>query len=560
MAESQVAPHREAEVREEVSEAFFEQIAVDVVNVEVFVQDREGRPVTHLTRDDFLVFEDDRPVEVVNFYRVAGGRPDIDSLAAPQTVDTPLPEREIEPLIPESQRLHLVVYVDNYHLHALNRNRVFNRLRQFLQQTVSPGDEVMVATYDRSLHIRQPFTRDVQQVNRQLLELEKLTGFAAEREAERSRALARIYETQSHYEALWEAKQFAEHAHFGLQQALSGFEELLDSLAGLPGRKVLIHVSDGLPMVPGQDLYQAVQQRFADLSALGEAFSRDTSRTYMQLIAQANSSRIAIYTIDASGLQIHSGFGAEEPAVRSPFVVSTAVDAVRSSNLQDTLVMVADRTGGQSIINTNDVGDGLARFAVDLENYYSLGYRAPIENRGRYHRIEVRLKDRQRGWKIRHREGYRDKSVSLEMSEAAEAFLAHGYETNPLEVSFAIEEQRAGKGDTVDVSISVRVPIERLVLLPRPGFHEARLRIYFGAVDERGRKAPLRDLPFELRIPDDALERARRDSLVRVIDATMRPGPHKIVIGVRDEIGAVRSIVGRGLAVRPTPDGGSSPR
>ena len=42
-------------------------------------------------------------------------------------------------------------------------------------------------------------------------------------------------------------------------------------------------------MVPGQDLYQAIQQRFADISSLGEAFSRDMSMDYTRLIGHANA-------------------------------------------------------------------------------------------------------------------------------------------------------------------------------------------------------------------------------------------------------------------------------
>jgi hypothetical protein len=42
---------------------------------------------------------------------------------------------------------------------------------------------------------------------------------------------------------------------------------------------------------------------------------------------------------------------------------------------------------------------------------------------------------------------------------------------------------------------------------------------------------------------------ARRDEVARVIEATMRPGPHKLVVGVRDEIGEQRSVVGQMLAV-----------
>ena len=407
----------------------------------------------------------------------------------------------------------------------------------------------MLASYDRSLHIRHPFTGDPALVNRMLIELEEYSGAAVQRESERAAAIQAIYESESLHKALFRAKDFADAGYHELNAALDALAELVDSLAGLPGRKMLLHVSDGLPMVPGQDLYQAIQQRFADLSAMGEAFSRDMSRRYMQIVAGANSNRTSFYTIDASGLTVTSGMGAENRAVNSPYVVSTAVDGTRRRNLQGSLLLLAERTGGQSVMNTNDVSRGLERFARDFGNYYSLGYRAPASDRGRYHKIEVRLKEKARGLQLRHRDGYRDKSAEVRMSDAVTSFLVHGYQTNPHGVVIELGPQSPEEDGFVNVAIRVRVPMEKLVLLPRGDVYVGRLRLYFGAADEEGRDAELQELPFELRIPASSVEAAKRDEVVRVINATMRPGTQRLVIAVRDEISEERSVVGRYVRV-----------
>jgi hypothetical protein len=49
---------------------FVEQVDVNVVNVEVFVTDRQGNRVTGLGRDDFELFEDGEPVEITNVYAI----------------------------------------------------------------------------------------------------------------------------------------------------------------------------------------------------------------------------------------------------------------------------------------------------------------------------------------------------------------------------------------------------------------------------------------------------------------------------------------------------------
>ena len=53
---------------------FVESVDVNVVNVEVYVTDKEGNRVTGLTRDDFVLEVSDRPVAITNFYAVEDGR------------------------------------------------------------------------------------------------------------------------------------------------------------------------------------------------------------------------------------------------------------------------------------------------------------------------------------------------------------------------------------------------------------------------------------------------------------------------------------------------------
>jgi VWFA-related protein len=533
---------------------FFEQIAVDIVNVEVYVSDKQGDPVEGLTRDDFVVTEDGKPVEVVNFYRATDGLPSPEAETAaepePQAVGPGLPQLVEELEVPESQRLHLIVYVDNFNIHPLDRNRVFSRLRLFLNDIVRPGDQVLVASYDRSLHIRQPFTGSADVVNRALLELEDVSGSAVERESERSDALKEIYETDSSHKAEFRAKAFAENQYQEMENALEALGEMIDSLGGIPGRKMMIHLSNGIPMVPGEDLYLAIQQRFHDMSAMGEAFNYDLSTEYLELIAQANSNRISFYTIDAGGLRTRSGYGAENPTVNSQIPIGMSVDGMRNQNLQGTLKLMANRTGGRAILNTNDVTAGLRRAAGDFGTYYSLGYRAPDDDRGRYHHIEVRLKDPGRGWDVRHREGYRDKSLEAQVYDGIKTYLVHGFEENPLGVSIDLGEQSAAAADgLVLVPVRIRVPMENIVLLPRGERYDGQLRIYFGATDEEGRDAPTQELPFELRIPASSIELARHDEMARVIELRMRPGRHNLVVAVRDELGAELSVVGRLLMV-----------
>src|SRR5260370_41920407 len=62
-------------------------VDVNVVNVDVTVTDRSGKPIMDLTRDDFQIFEDGKPMNVTNF-SLAENR-----VQRPATAGTPRPGR-----------------------------------------------------------------------------------------------------------------------------------------------------------------------------------------------------------------------------------------------------------------------------------------------------------------------------------------------------------------------------------------------------------------------------------------------------------------------------------
>src|SRR5688572_28844226 len=65
-----------------MSQLITEQIDVRVVNVDVVVTDRQGHRLPGLTRDDFQLFEDGKPVEIAYFSRYADGRMELDRPSA----------------------------------------------------------------------------------------------------------------------------------------------------------------------------------------------------------------------------------------------------------------------------------------------------------------------------------------------------------------------------------------------------------------------------------------------------------------------------------------------
>ncbi|MFP5286491.1 MAG: VWA domain-containing protein, partial [Thermoanaerobaculia bacterium] len=394
---------------EAVDQDLGEIVNVNVVNVDVYVTDKSGKRIQGLTKDDFEVYENGKKVAITNFYAVEGGKAKMigDEPAPASEAGRPEPGRipaQAAPL-PEDQRLRLVVYIDNFNLHPFNRNRVMKELRAFLGQKLSRNDQVMLVSYDRSLKVRRPFTSDPGLINDALVELEKVSAHAVHHDSERRDALRNIEDARSVTEALGHARSYAQSTFNDLSFSIDAIKDLVGSLAGMPGRKAILYVSDGLQMIAGQDVYYAVQSKFGEqATGLTESMQYDTSRRLIELAATANANRVTFYTIDAAGLRVYSSISAENATAGQ----GVYVDSIQISNLQAPLQMLAEKTGGVAIINANQVTPQLEKLAQDFGTYYSLGYTPPHYGDGRYYKIDVKVK--QKGWQVRHREGYRDKS------------------------------------------------------------------------------------------------------------------------------------------------------
>jgi VWFA-related protein len=444
------------------------------------------------------------------------------------------------PEVPADQRLHLVVYVDNFNLEPVHRNRVLREVSYFVATELSREDRVMLVSYDRSLKIRRPFTSDPELIASGLDELERVTGHGTGRASERRQTLERIEEADSPTQGMSYARLYAESVENDLRFTLGALRDLINNLSGLPGRKAILYVSDGLPMVPAQDVFYALDGKFGSgMSFISESMHYDASREFRELAHQANASRVTFYTLDAAGLRLNSSFAAENARAS----MGLQVDSTFNSNHQTPLRFLADTTGGLAIVNTNRVLPGLERVARDFDTYYSLGFSPAHAASGRYHDVRVRVKGR-RDLQVRHREGYRDKTIEARMTDATVAALHFADHDNAMGLLLRFgDQQRQGEGRHFVVPVAVEIPIGALVLVPREGTHESRLRLFVAALDGQGDSSPVQQVVVPISIPDADLEQAREQVFRYSVPLLMRRGPHRVAVGLRDELGGEEAFV-----------------
>ncbi len=563
---------------------FFESVQVEVVNIDVYVTDADGLPVHGLTTNDFELLVDGRAVAISNFYAVEERGDEIwlrrdgaaaEPVATGETDRLPVPGsfEQPRPSVPPELALHVVVYVDNLNLTPFNRNRVLRELRSFIREQLGPDDRVMLVSYDRALDLLMPFTSDRERLNRALLDIEETTGNRVHRNNERRDIVALINDVNLETAGRRESEQVQNAMRDGLviggpisvarnqlmayagsvrndtHLSIDALASVVENLSAAPGRKAIVYVADGLPMIAAEDMFHFIRDSYEDAVSLVEMTSYDMSRRFQQLAATANSNRTSFYTIDARGLTVYSQGTVEQQAAGLPGQ-GILIDQIRVTNLQSPLRLMARQTGGRSIFNANRVMPDLLKLARDFRNYYSLGYMPAASGSGRYHSIEVRLKDRPRGTDLNYRRGYRTKTIESRMAEGTLSALNLNVYENPLGVRVqSLRPERRADGH-YDVPLVVDVAWDELVLVPREGVHHGRIRLWLAAKDEQDRATEPRLSELNIAVPQDRLAEIEGRRWRYGLKLTMESGYHDIGVGLRDDVGGRQSFLRYGVNVR----------
>lgn len=514
---------------------FYDVTEITIVNIDVSVRDKKG-PVLGLTKDDFLVFQDGKPQEITNFAvytrRVEKREeaPLPTPTPAPTAAPAPLPTPQEAP--PRREPRFLTLYVDNENIHPLNRNRVITRLVEFVNENLRPPDQVMVASFQRSLKIIQPFTSDPQDIADALRGLRRYTGGRSEMMTSRRDIEDFIHQNANNPDSLERAlgrvRSFAREQRNTLIFTVRALQDIMTMMAGLPGKKAIIYVSDGLPMSPGLELFYEIQESYREPGAVSQSREFDATELFRSLVNTAAAANITLYTIDARGLESELGIEAENRAPRS-----TLAAAIARSNYQDSLIYMAEQTGGIAIVNTNDVGPGLEKIATDFETYYSLGYRLIPTGEDRIHRIEVRVKNRP-DYQLSYRRTFIEKSLPTRIADRVITGLAFDLDDNPLGIELAAGEPAPASDRYWSLPVEIRVPIRKLALVPSGEEYVGSMVVYYAARDDEGKQSDLQRRQHDVRIPRAEYEAAQSKYFTVTASLLLEPGTYRISVGVRD--------------------------
>jgi VWFA-related protein len=368
------------------------RITTQLVQVDAVVTDKKGKHVEDLTEGDFELTVDGKKQQLTHFSHVSlpsvkrepAAKKKDDLLVAPES----MPTRQIAP---EEARRTIAFVVDDMGLSPSSMELTRETLRKFLREQMQDGDLVAIIRTGSGLGMLEQFTSDKRIL---YTAIEKLVWNPLSRDMMPTFADASATDETDQAQADEQAER---------QAAADSFQEFVDtsfttgtlgatsfvvrSLRNLPGRKCVILLSDGFRINSKTDNDNTTSLILQSLE---------------NLVEQANRSSVVIYSIDAKGLQPYMP-GADTGGVPSDTAHS---DALQSG--QETLEgpnFLSQKTGGFTVINTNDLNIGIEEALYDQQSYYLLGF-DPDDEKFDQRRHSIKVKVKRPDLRVRSRSGF----------------------------------------------------------------------------------------------------------------------------------------------------------
>lgn len=527
-----------------------ESIDVNIVNVDVYVADRRGNPVAGLTAKDFDLFDDDKKVKLSNFSEV---------------------DRDAE------EEASLILYVDDTQISAGSRNRVLDALQPFVERLMtSQGTAVMVVRFDQLLQVEQDFTTDPAAIRSALDSIRQAEPLGGNRQALERSFRADVQQTMALLQGSGQDRRLGRSAMDGLFASGLSYGESLRAATTLsaealtavarslgirPGRKSLYFVGDGLAMRPLSDMLASFQRQLISRQRPGTGDASETIQTgpgpqSPEGLLIANSPNLtgqtggpglerfqeAIKQLESTGHFQRLGAIANASRVtlypiKPPYVDTSSVGLEKRSsdsqqplsNLREALDLMAESTGGRSMVAGVNVAAFLDSTLEDSAAHYSLGF-APREP-GQVGFHILRVKGKSRSWRLRYRQSYVAKTLQTRLADRAVGTLTVHWVDNPHEIHLEIASQSLATDGTYDVTILLSLPIRALSLVEEGGIHSANCQVAVVVLNSEGQLSSPQYLQLPIQIPNQDLEGALAQDFGGSLTLRVPAGTQRVAVG-----------------------------
>jgi VWFA-related protein len=547
---------------------FGDVLDVRLVNVEVWVTDSKGNPVRGLGAADFKILEDDHPMVITHFAEGhsdehSDEHSDISPAAPKMKESSSLEAAESTVLIPENPGIpqgYLVLYFDQLNMRPGGRRRLIQDLRQFIASNQIPAERILLLRQQWDLYTEAPFGSSADEVDAALTRLASTTTLGGQAANDKRFQIQKI-------QGFWEDTQLGFYSDDPCEWFIKRSYEVIDTaarqtrdqistslghlahtvgfLAGLPGPKTLLYLSDALESNPGTGFLTFVHQLCPNSQQAGPRFAitEGLIDSLQLLTRRANANRVTLYTLQTLGLRT-SFLGSVDQANIEAGSGATFEAALRSSE-RSGLSFLATETGGRAVFNRNRFGAEFSKIATEMSNYYSLAYAPTHGGDGQEHRIKVRVLGK--GWRIRHRLSYRDKGDEEHLADQLKSALYLGVTNNPHGLRLGQGKAQAENSGGYIVPLHILVSPERITFVPGKNGPTARISLQVDTRSEKNRRLTSVEKAFHAAPPPEG----SKQLLDLAIDLKLRPGTYAVAVALRDEASKETSVLATTLAIQP---------
>ena len=521
-----------------------ETVDVSIVNVDVVVTDRAGKPVRGLTAADFELRDEGTLVPITNFAEYSTE----DESARVSASGESSPARAIAPV----DRRTIVLFIERFSIPNAQSDRFFVELKKLLRSTIREGDAAAVVTWNYVMKVRQNFTSDHAALDR------ALDGVAADMARQSLDAETELLRSAFNQEMLDRAsieqslnpvpsatndgRASALHALVDIRRKAVALSTLIDTMAAAPGRRMLFMATRRFSQFAGAEFFggDVPQQHRADF---------DTREIREEVAASANAAGVTIYPLYPEGAEQVVMASVEEGARVEGINIGGRIvrrdndrwrkDAEKASRsgvvlMNETAAIgeLANQTGGVAGWGKTDIIRLAEAIRNDSTAYYSLAIRAP-ESNGKARRISVTTKNR--AHRVRSRREYVIKTDAALMRDRVRGALYSSVGDPAL--SFVVETgepRRAARRYRIPVTI--RIPVASLTTLPRDGTNAGSFAVYAAAGGMLGIMSDVTEKTQPFTVKPEDVEKAKTAFITYELEVVCDGRADRVSIGVLDDV------------------------
>jgi VWFA-related protein len=396
---------------------FAQSYEVSVTRISVWIKatDASGKPVEGLTQDDFEIYEDSQKM-AINCFEVTAT--EVATEAAPTG---PAEPGQVTETVPTKK---IAIYLDLYNTTGPEFTNIRPRIQQFLDQLNTKNWEVMLVALmpNGKLGIIAPFTKDIKAVSTSLM---NAPASSTRGQQQKTRIKQMAQSLQAVLEAPPRVQESMLQSAYGVARSYANEEKnssdfsiaALNTFTGYLAKLqtaqhiVVLFVSGGINMDPGRQYFDMANKVAEQLGYLDDPTTsrflfnssresnNDLQNGIKQNVGKMNRNDVTVYSINTRGMYANNNsIGMSNLGQNDPDVIK---------DFQDSMIQMAEETGGLAFYNSQNFKIGFDQVLTDLSQQYLICYSPPQHTKpGKYHKIKVVCK--KKGVALRYRTGYLD--------------------------------------------------------------------------------------------------------------------------------------------------------